>query len=179
MPASAERSIQSVGAYLRDHEPNPVLRVKALHDWVADRIAWDPHDGAGDAGGAFARRRATRVGFAHLLAELSDAGGADIRFTTGMTYSEDHWRRTGRTAWNEVVLGDKTYSIDVALDAGALFYPRHARWPLFLKQYRTTYFLPSVATFAETHAADFSLAAWPHTNTSPVDHSALWFLADD
>lgn len=44
MPPSAEVSIESVARYLRDHEKNPMMLVKALHDWVADRIAYAFHD---------------------------------------------------------------------------------------------------------------------------------------
>ncbi len=40
MPASAETSVDSVAKYLAAREPDPLMLVKALHDWVADRIAY-------------------------------------------------------------------------------------------------------------------------------------------
>ena len=41
MPASAETSIESVAQYIASQEKDPMLRIKALHDYVADRIAYD------------------------------------------------------------------------------------------------------------------------------------------
>jgi hypothetical protein len=41
MPASVETSIAAVAQYLAQQEHDPFLRVKALHDYVADRIAYD------------------------------------------------------------------------------------------------------------------------------------------
>lgn len=41
MPASAETSIESVALYITAREPDPIRRLKALHDWVADRLRYD------------------------------------------------------------------------------------------------------------------------------------------
>ena len=41
MPASAETSIEAVGQYIAQRVLDPIERIKALHDWVADRIAYD------------------------------------------------------------------------------------------------------------------------------------------
>jgi transglutaminase/protease-like cytokinesis protein 3 len=41
MPASAETSIDAVAKYLAAREKDPLMLVKALHDWVADRIRYE------------------------------------------------------------------------------------------------------------------------------------------
>jgi hypothetical protein len=41
IPASVETSIDSVAHYLAEQETDPTLRIKALHDYVADRVAYD------------------------------------------------------------------------------------------------------------------------------------------
>jgi hypothetical protein len=41
MPRDAETDIAAVARYIKEREPDPKQRVKALHDWVADRIAYD------------------------------------------------------------------------------------------------------------------------------------------
>ena len=41
LPPEHETSIESVAKYLVEAESDPVQRVKALHDYVADRIAYD------------------------------------------------------------------------------------------------------------------------------------------
>jgi transglutaminase/protease-like cytokinesis protein 3 len=40
MPASAETSIEAVAHYIAAREPDRRLRIKALHDWVADRVSY-------------------------------------------------------------------------------------------------------------------------------------------
>ncbi len=39
MPPEVEESVAFVAACIRSAEPDPVLRVKASHDYVTDRIA--------------------------------------------------------------------------------------------------------------------------------------------
>ena len=41
MPTSEESSIESVALAITAKEPDPVLRLKALHDWVATRLRYD------------------------------------------------------------------------------------------------------------------------------------------
>ena len=41
MPADAEASIEAVAKYIGDRDSTQAGRLKAAHDWVADRIAYD------------------------------------------------------------------------------------------------------------------------------------------
>ena len=41
MPRAEETSIEAVARYIAAREPDRRARIKALHDWVADRIAYD------------------------------------------------------------------------------------------------------------------------------------------
>jgi transglutaminase/protease-like cytokinesis protein 3 len=41
MPESDETSIESVARAITAKEPDPIVRLKALHDWVADRLRYD------------------------------------------------------------------------------------------------------------------------------------------
>ncbi|MEO0815430.1 MAG: hypothetical protein AAFY60_21405, partial [Myxococcota bacterium] len=41
IPASAETDIESVAKYIAARESDPFMLVKALHDYVADRVAYD------------------------------------------------------------------------------------------------------------------------------------------
>ena len=41
IPAEAETSYDSVAKYIAEREDDPLQRVKALHDYVADRVAYD------------------------------------------------------------------------------------------------------------------------------------------
>jgi transglutaminase-like putative cysteine protease len=79
-----ETSIDSVAKYIVSKETDPVLRVKALHDYVADRIAYDAESYfAGvyppqDAETVFRTRKSVCAGYAQLLEALGKAAGVEI-----------------------------------------------------------------------------------------------------
>jgi hypothetical protein len=80
MPASVETSIASVAQYIAQQEKDPFLRVKALHDYVADRVAYDAPAFFGqaprppqDAETVFRSRKAVCAGYAKLLEALGQA----------------------------------------------------------------------------------------------------------
>jgi transglutaminase-like putative cysteine protease len=82
MPASVETSIAAVAQYLAQQEHDPFLRVKALHDYVADRIAYDAPAFFGqtprppqDAETVFRTRKAVCAGYAKLLEALGRRSG--------------------------------------------------------------------------------------------------------
>lgn len=84
MPAQAELSIEAVGRYIAEREPDQRLRIKALHDDVADRVAYDAAAYADrryppqDAETVFSTRLAVCAGSAQLLAALGRAAGEEI-----------------------------------------------------------------------------------------------------
>jgi hypothetical protein len=135
MPRSAETSIEAVARYIAARAIDPIERIKALHDWVADRIAYDadawrgdvPLDDA-DPEEVFRRRIGVCAGYARLLEELGRAAEIPIRTVHGMT-------PMGRHAWNIVAIAGRTYQIDVTWDAGIVENGR------FVKRYSTDYFL--------------------------------------
>jgi len=101
MPAEAEVSIESVGTYIATREPDPVLRVKALHDWVADRIAYDTPNylahtipqADGNAQAVFRSRIGVCAGYAKLLAALGKVTGDEILYIVGDARSDESpWR---------------------------------------------------------------------------------------
>jgi hypothetical protein len=89
MPRSAETSIESVATYIRDHESDPYRRVKALHDWVADRIAYVDDGGEMSAEAVFNRRSGVCEGYAKLLAALGVFTGDHIAVVIGDAIDED------------------------------------------------------------------------------------------
>ena len=44
MPRDAETSIADVARYIAEREPDQRARIKAMHDWVADRLTYDPSE---------------------------------------------------------------------------------------------------------------------------------------
>ena len=156
IPPEAEVSIDSVGKYIAAHEPDPVLRVKALHDWVADRIAYDapnyvahtiPHADR-DAQAVFRSRIGVCAGYAKLLAALGKASGDEILYVVGDARSQESPMEAEGHAWNAAKLNGSWYLIDATWDAGSL------DGTSFEKAYSTAYLFTPPDQFAMTHFPD-------------------------
>lgn len=151
LPPAAETSIESVARYVVEHEADPVQRVKALHDYVADRVAYDvpayrthvypPQD----AKSVFERRTAVCAGSAALLAELGRAAGLEIIVVVGDARDSDGLFDGNGHAWNAFSLAGRWYLTDPTWDAGAV------NGDTFTKQYESSYFMTPPEVFAITH----------------------------
>lgn len=158
MPASVETSIESVAQYIVQQEKDPVQRIKALHDYVADRIAYDaPAYFAGqyppqDAATVFQRRTAVCAGYAKLLEALGTAAGEEIIYVVGDSRSQTSDLNGQGHAWNAAKVNGDWYLIDATWDSG---YVDHSG---FTKQYKTSYLFPPPNVMAISHFPDDS--AW-------------------
>lgn len=158
MPDSAKVSVEAVGRYLKGQVSDPFLRVKALHDFAAEWLAYDaPALATGDlpsqrAADVFAARTAVCAGYAQLLVALGEVTGDHIVYVTG------HSRASGEDldgvghAWNAVELDGAWYLIDPTWDAGFV------NGDAFTPQYRSDYLFTPPAIFARDHFPDD--AAW-------------------
>jgi transglutaminase/protease-like cytokinesis protein 3 len=160
MPKEAEVSITSVGRWIADHEHDPRMRVKALHDWVADRVAYDGPSymahripwADGDAQSVFRTRVGVCAGYAQLLAALGKVTGDEILYIVGDSRSEDAPMEGESHAWNAAKIDGQWTLIDVTWDAG------HLEGGVFAKRYRTDYLFTPPQLFGVTHFPD--LAKW-------------------
>jgi len=152
MPASVETSIASVAQYIAQQEKDPFLRVKALHDYVADRIAYDaPAYFAGqyppqDAETVFQRRVAVCAGYAKLLEALGQAIGEEIVYVTGDSRSSTSDLEGQSHAWNAAKIKGQWYLIDTTWDSGSV-----DRSSGFTKRYRADYLFPPPEVMGITH----------------------------
>jgi hypothetical protein len=167
MPASVETSIASVAQYIASQEKDPMLRVKALHDYVADRIAYDaPNYFAGnyppqDAETVFQRRVAVCAGYAKLLEALGQAIGEEIVYVTGDSRSSTSDLEGQSHAWNAAKINGQWYLIDATWDSGSV-----DRASGFKKGYKTDYLFPPPEVMGITHfpaEESFQLRAQPIT----------------
>ncbi|HEY5949547.1 MAG TPA: transglutaminase-like domain-containing protein, partial [Kofleriaceae bacterium] len=95
MPDSEQGSIESVGAYLAARITDKKLLVKALHDYVVNRLHYDydalkyieahdyEHTPEQTAEAVFARRAGVCEGYSRLMVALGKAAGVEIAFVTG------------------------------------------------------------------------------------------------
>lgn len=158
MPAEVETSIASVAQYIAQQESDPWQRIKALHDYAADRIAYDaPSYFAGqippqDAETVFARRTAVCAGYAKLMEALGQAIGEDILYLVGDARTQTSDLSGQGHAWNAVNIEGNWYLIDATWDSG--YVDRSG----FTKQYKTDYLFPPPAAMVVTHFPND--AAW-------------------
>lgn len=151
LPASALTSIQSLADHLKSVESNPVLLVKALHDWVAANIAYDaPNYVAGryppqDAETVFRTKLAVCAGYSKLLVALGEATGIKIVYVVG--HSRDMGGNVSGQghAWNAVQLGDNWYLIDSTWNAG------YVNGSTFTRKYSSDYLFAPPEVFGSNH----------------------------
>ena len=154
MPASAETTIQSVADYIGERVPAPFARLKAVHDWVADRVAYDAESYlAGryppqDANTVFRTRTSVCAGYANLLEALGRAAGLEVRYLTGDARTQGSDLDGQSHAWNAARVDGKWYLIDPTWDSGVVD-GRH-----FKKRYSTEYFLTPPRVFNLDHLPD-------------------------
>lgn len=149
MTAKDEATMQAVATHIKDRTKPGRDRVRALHDWVADRIAYDGEAfrtrniPAQDADTVFRRRIAVCAGYSLLLKRLGQLAGEDILYVTG-----DAGGAAGleRHAWNAARVDGGWVLLDSTWDAGYL--DDEFR---FVKSFDTAYAFPPPIFFAASH----------------------------
>ena len=155
IPPEAEASIETLGKYIAAHETDPVQRVKALHDWVADRVAYDTASynahhipqADGDAKTVFHSHIGVCAGYAALLAELGKVTGDEIVYLVGDARSQEAPMEGEPHAWNAVKIAGSWYLMDPTWDAGT-------GGDEFHKKYSTAYLFAPPSVFGISHFPD-------------------------
>ena len=149
-----DQSIESVGKYLAAAEPDPTMRVKAIHDYVASRIAYDA---VALSEGRYPDQSATTVfrdgigvcaGYANLAAALGDAAGVEIVVVGGYSRHPGHDASAEGHAWNAARIGDRWVLFDATWDAGSV------EGRTFTREYETDYLMTPPDVFVATHYPD-------------------------
>ena len=154
MPAAAEASISAVADYIKERVPEPLLRLKAVHDYVADRVAYDAEAYLAhvyppqDAESVFRARKSVCAGYASLLEALGRAAGLEIVFVVGDARTQGSELTGEGHAWNAAKLGDRWYLIDATWDSGTVSGSQ------FTRRYSTEYFLTPPQIFNIDHFPD-------------------------
>ena len=153
IPREHERSIESVARWIADAEPDPTLRIKAIHDYVATHITYDiaARDATFDfpdqsAEAVFAKRLGVCEGFAKLAVALGTAADLDIVEVDG-DVRVSNADAIELHAWNAARIGDRWVLFDATWDAGR-------GDETFHRSYSTEYLMTPPAIFAATHFAD-------------------------
>ena len=151
LPPEHEVSVESVARYIASQESDPFLRVKALHDYVADRIAYDAESLAQgiyppqDVETVFKTRKAVCAGYATMMVELGEHTGDEIVYISGDSRGLGGDVSGGGHAWNAAKIEGRWYLIDSTWDAGTVEGGR------FNKQYSTAYLFTPPTAFVHDH----------------------------
>lgn len=149
IPASEEESIASVAKYLAAQDDDPFGRVKALHDYVADRVAYDvPALTNGippqNAEKIFRERLGVCSGYARLLVALGEAVGIRVAYVVGDSRDADGEIGGGGHAWNAVEIEGRWYLLDATWNAGFV-------GDTFTKRYTSDYLFTPPQVFGIDH----------------------------
>ncbi len=156
LPASVETSPEAVGQYIAANERDPWEKAKAVHDYVADRVAYDvPSYRAHQyppqtAEHTFRTRLSVCAGYAALFYAIGRAAGLNVITIVGKARGMQSEGMGEGHAWNAVRLDNHWYLIDSTWDAG------YVNDEGFVKRYTTSYFLMPPAAFFTRH--------WPEDN---------------
>ncbi len=138
---------QEVGAYFAQHETDPMRRLKAVHDYVANRTAYDVQAlrtrnfPPQDAQTVLDSRIAVCAGYAQLVQAIGEAAGLEVVVVVGKTRGGSDLGH----AWNAAKLDGKWYLLDATWDAGSV------DGDTFTKSYGTRYLMTPPDAFLYDH----------------------------
>lgn len=160
VPKEAEGSIATLAAWFVAQEADPLQRFKLIHDWVADRIAYDvpsldAHTYMSKQGAltVLQNRVGVCAGYARLLEELGKAAGYEVEYVTGVAKGAGGEVDGIGHAWNTVKIGGVRYLVDATWDAGTVGDDDKAGRG-FHKAYSTEYLFAPPEVFGVDHYPD-------------------------
>jgi transglutaminase/protease-like cytokinesis protein 3 len=163
-----------VARYIASQESDAFLRVKALHDFVADHVAYDVEayeryqhgqpigDEAADAEQVFARKKGVCSGYAHLLEALARHTGDEVLYAVGDARGSSEVPMPH--AWNVAKIAGRYYLVDATWDAGSVGKQG------FEKEYRTGYLFTPAEVFGYDHLPDLE---WQQFTSKPIDRGTF------
>ena len=136
MTPETEKSIKSVAEYIAKNEPDPYLRIKAIHDYVVNRVEYDldvlttGYRPKQNAQTVFKTHQAVCEGYAKLFQALAKAMGEEVVYVRGRVRQEfapvdliPFYLRAGKSkhdwtlhAWNAVKINGSWQLVDTTWD---------------------------------------------------------------
>ncbi|GHV82468.1 hypothetical protein AGMMS49991_10260 [Spirochaetia bacterium] len=153
---SPEPVLPQVVAALLNRSSNDFDKVKVMHDWICDNIAYDYQMFSSgktenqDYISVLKKKKAVCSGYSNLLRKMCEIAEIEALVINGSLKSKDYgWTGkvpSGDHAWNSVRIGNKWYLVDATLDAGYV-----ANMKAFVKRYSTEYLFLDSRPFLYTH----------------------------
>lgn len=149
IPADQQKTPEAVGRYFAEHEVDPIRRLKAVHDFVADRTAYDVRAlrtmtfPPQDAQTVLDTGVAVCAGYSQLVKAIGDAAGLEVVVVVGKTRGGSDLGH----AWNAAKIDGKWYLLDATWDAGSV-------GEAFNKRFGTRYLMTPPDVFLYDHFPD-------------------------
>ncbi len=184
-PPSVESNISTLARYLVKPAKNDRERIRAIHRWVADRIAYDTLSFfQGDypdqsAENTLRTRLSVCAGYANLVHALAQKSSVETVVISG--YARDADSNGEKTegdahAWNAVNLDGRWHLMDATWAAGSVSQARG-----FQKEYNDFYFLTEPRAFLNSHWPEQdkwqlreSAISWEDFQNQPLLHSEFY-----
>jgi hypothetical protein len=129
-------------------------KVKVLHDWICDNIAYDTgmyfsgRISAQDYVSVLKKKQAVCSGYTNLMNQMCELAGIESiginGYSKGFGYSGKIGKDTNH-AWNAIHIGNKWYLVDVTWDAGSMDVKT------FIKRYSTEWLFLDSRPFLYSH----------------------------
>lgn len=155
-PESVEGDIAKLAQYLVEPARNDREKIRAIHRWVADRVAYDTVSffKGGDypdqsAENTLRTRLSVCAGYANLVHALAEAGGVETVVVSGYARDADSTGEKSdndRHAWNAVKLDGDWRLLDTTWSAGSVGEDQK-----FSKEFDDFYFLTDPKAFLNSH----------------------------
>jgi transglutaminase-like putative cysteine protease len=152
VPADVDTSPAAVAHYLKDKAPDELTRARALHDYIADRTAYDVYSfthrserAPQDAQTVYTRKMGVCEGYARLFVAMAKEAGLEGAYVIGDARGAGGEVDGNGHAWNAVKANGTWYLVDATWDAGYL------EGGAFKKKYTSEYFLTPAEVFGVDH----------------------------
>jgi len=175
-----DRNLKAIVTTLLSGESDPFLRIKLIHDWIADTVTYDvsmlskTSVTGQDLPSVLSSRRAVCSGYARLFETIAGLAGFEVRTVNGYTKGlggDFAFNFRNSHAWNMVRIGDLWYFVDTTFDAGTFdagaFDGGSAQ---YRKRYSTDYLFPPPFQLRFTHFPDNALY---QLSATPVDREGF------
>ena len=152
VPEASQATLETVGAYMAQTFKDEAMRARAIHDFIADWIAYDVHSyrvpserAPQDANSTYVRHMGVCEGFARLFLAIAKAAGMEAEYLLGDAKGDGGQVDGNGHAWNAVKVAGAWYLVDVTWDAGPV------NDDVFEKHYSTEYLFTPAELFGLDH----------------------------
>ena len=148
-----EETLPKLTAALVSGVSDTATKVRILHDWICDNIAYDCDAftvgvNKQDPSSVLQKKKAVCVGYSNLMAVMCYYAGMEAKVIPGWSKGFNYpgyLREESDHAWNVIKIGNRWQQVDVTWDAG------YVEYRTFIKRYSTEWLNRKPEEFIYSH----------------------------